>query len=291
MKYAEIVNILDAAGIDDAAFEAGLLISRYAGIPRHELLFRRQEDFSVPALGEAVRRRAAREPLQYILGSWTFRGLEFELNADTLIPRPDTELTVGLAVRHLPRGARFADLGTGSGAIAVSVLHERPDTSAVAVEISENALAAAVRNAAAHGVADRLTPLRADLLAEGFSALLASAGQPDAILSNPPYIPTGELASLAPELAFEPRRALDGGNDGLIFYRSITQTAALLLPPGGILLYEVGIGEAADVAALGAAQGFSAEVYRDLAGIDRAVLLRKLPLASPHENRRQSANQ
>ena len=276
MKYAQLNQLLAGAGVEDPSFEAGLLLSRFAGVPRHELLFRRGEDFSSPELEEAVRRRLTREPLQYILGSWSFRGIDFLLNEDTLIPRPDTELLVELAVRELPPAALFVDVGTGSGAIAVSVLAERPDTRSLAVDVCENALTAAAENAARAGVAGRFTPLCADALSPDFAARLAACGRPDAILSNPPYIPTGDLAGLAPELSYEPRRALDGGSDGLVFYRAITASAAALLPPGGFLLYEVGIGEAQAVAEIGALHGFTARVSPDLAGIDRAVLLRKV---------------
>lgn len=283
MKYAELCGLLADAGIPEPQTEAELLIGHFFAVPRHELIFRRGEDFSSPAFTEALRRRLTREPLQYILGSWCFRGLDFTLNRATLIPRPDTELCVELAVRHLPPGAVFADIGTGSGAIAVSVLHERPDTRALAADISAEALAAAAENARRAGVSDRFTPLLLDALAPDFAARL-SAAAPGlcAIISNPPYIPTADLASLAPELSFEPRLALDGGSDGLVFYRALTAAADRLLGDGGLLLFEVGIGEAPAVSALGTACGFRASVFPDLAGIDRAVLMRRSVPNSSH---------
>ena len=197
--------------------------------------------------------------------------MPFALNADTLIPRPDTETVVEQAIRLLPHGARFCDIGTGSGAIAVSVLHARPDTSAVAVDINENALAAAVQNARENGVADRFT-MRLD---DALSPSLLAGERFDAIISNPPYIASAEVDALAPELAFEPRRALDGGEDGYDFYNALTRRAADILADGGFILYEVGAGMAQSVCELARALGYAAEVFRDLSGIERAVLLKK----------------
>ena len=276
MTYFELKKMLSEAGIAEAGEEAALLLTHCAGVPAHELIFRRSEDFDTPALRDAVRRRLTREPLQYIFGSWSFCGLEFSLNADTLIPRPDTELTVEEAVKLLPEGAVFADVGTGSGAIAVSVLSMRPDTRGYGIDISPGALEAARTNALANGVGARLTLLHADALDGGFADLLLSLDPPPAaILSNPPYIPSDVIPTLAPELAFEPHRALDGGSDGLIFYRAITAAAKKILPPGGLVIFEVGIGESEDVRAIGREAGFDCAVRRDLGGIERTVILRK----------------
>lgn len=271
MTYSEIKQKLENAGIDCAADDTELLLQHFCKIPRHELLWRRNEDLDAPGLAEAVSRRAGREPLQYILGKWSFFGLEFNLNPDCLIPRPDTELTVELAIGNLPSGGCFLDIGTGSGAISVAVLHKRPDVTAVGMDISENALSAARSNADANGVGGRFTTLHGDALnPESFRELPRF----DAVISNPPYIPTCDLSALEPELGFEPRRALDGGPDGLIFYRSITDTARCLLKPNGFLLYEIGIGEEDAVRKLGGGCGFICEEYRDLSGIVRALLLR-----------------
>ena len=139
MTYNELKNALIAAGVgspDECGFEAKLLAERFGGIKAAELPFRRGEDMTCPALAEALARRIRREPLQYILGEWEFYGLGFKVTPACLIPRADTEITVSTAIKMLPVGARFADLGTGSGAIAVSVLKNRPDVTAVAVDIS-----------------------------------------------------------------------------------------------------------------------------------------------------------
>ena len=170
---------------------------------------------------------------------------------------------------------RFADLGTGSGAIAVSVLKNRPDLHCIAVDISPAALSVAQKNAARHGVDQRCSFVCADMLSEGiFDLLSCPLG---AVISNPPYIPACDLTpdKIQPELEYEPRGALVGGEDGLVFYRSLIPRAAKpgVLLPGGMLIFEVGIGEARDVAAMGAAAGYSASVLHDLNGIDRTVVL------------------
>lgn len=272
MTYRQIEAVLTGAGVPDAATDAALLVCRFAGIPAYALPYRRDEDFDSERLAAAVKRRAAREPLQYILGSWEFCGHTFRLNPDCLCPRADTELLVELAAARLPAGAHFCDIGCGSGAVAVSVLLARPDTRATAVDISPGALEATRGNAESLGVADRCATVLADALSGSLCA--GCGGGFDAVISNPPYIPSGDIPGLAPELAYEPHRALDGGSDGLTFYRAITREAERgLLAPGGFLLYEVGAGMDADVAAIGAEHGFECAVYRDISGIPRALLL------------------
>lgn len=278
MTYNELKAALAAAGIGDASEcrrEAELLIEAFGGIKASELPFRRSENISSPALDDAVRRRIAREPLQYILGEWEFFGLDLYVTPDCLIPRPDTEITVEAAIKLLPHGVRFADLGTGSGAIAVSVLKNRPDLHCTAVDISPAALSVAQKNAARHGVDQRCSFVCADMLSEGiFDLLSCPLG---AVISNPPYIPACDLTpdKIQPELEYEPRGALVGGEDGLVFYRSLIPRAAKpgVLLPCGMLIFEVGIGEARDVAAMGAAAGYSASVLHDLNGIYRTVVL------------------
>lgn len=272
MTYNKAVALLSGAGIENAENDAAILFEHFAGIARHTIPFRKSEEIENGELSSALDRRLAREPLQYILGEWEFCGLRFTLNSDCLCPRPDTELIVELVIKNLPKGANFCDVGTGSGAIAVSAAHFRRDTTAEAFDINENALSAAARNAQINGVADRITFTQADALADDF----LDGKQFDAILSNPPYIPADVIPTLAPEVLLEPHRALDGGDDGLIFYRAITKKAKSALKDGGFVLYEVGIGQARDVARIGEENGFSAETYPDLSGIDRAVLLRKI---------------
>ena len=272
MTYNKAVGLLLEAGIENAETDAAILFEHFAGVGRHTLPFRKDEEIESTELISALERRLSREPLQYILGEWEFCGLRFTLNSDCLCPRPDTELIVELALKNLPPRAHFCDIGTGSGAIAVSTLHFRRDTTAEAFDINENALSAAARNSQINGVADRVKFTKSDALAEDFLEEKSF----DAILSNPPYIPADVIPTLAPEVLLEPHRALDGGDDGLIFYRAITKKASLALKEGGFVLYEVGIGQARDVAHIGEGNGFTAEIYPDLSGIDRAVLLRKI---------------
>lgn len=272
MTYNKAVALLCEAGIENAETDAAILFEHFAGVARHSLPFRRAEEIEYAELDAALARRLAREPLQYILGEWEFFGLRFKLNSDCLCPRPDTELIVELALKNLPRGAHFCDIGTGSGAIVVSVAHYRKDTTGEAFDINENALSAATGNAVLNGASDRITFTQTDALAPDF----LDGKCFDAIISNPPYIPADVIPTLAPEVLLEPHRALDGGDDGLIFYRAITKKAKSALKDGGFVLYEVGIGQADDVARIGEENGFTAEIYPDLAGIDRAVLLRKI---------------
>ena len=272
MTYNKATSLLREAGIENAEIDAAILFEHFAGIAAHSLPFMKNEEVDSPGLTEAINRRIAREPLQYIIGEWYFYGLRFTLNRDCLCPRPDTELTVETAIRNLPPRAHFCDIGTGSGAIAISLLHSRPDTTAEAFDINENALSAASHNAELNGVSDRIKFEIADALADDF----LDGRKYDAVISNPPYIPASVVPTLAPEVLLEPHRALDGGEDGLDFYRAITKKAKCVLNENGFILYEVGIGQAEDVAVIGVEHGFTAEIFPDLSGIDRAVLLRKV---------------
>jgi len=269
LTYHEICARLSAAGIEDAATDAAWLLEHFCGVSAATLPFRRGEDFDSEALTEAVSRRERHVPLQYILGIWGFCGQEYEVNEHTLIPRADTECLVEQAVRMLPRGAMFADLCTGSGCIAISTLCMRRDTRAVAVDLFEPTLEVARRNAVRNGVADRVRWMQADVC----KALPMEAGSLDAILSNPPYIRREVVATLAPELSFEPSAALDGGEDGLDFYRAIMERHVPLLKREGFILFEIGYDQADDLRNLAAAHGFACRIVKDLGGCDRVAVL------------------
>lgn len=271
-SYVTLTRALASAGIEEARHEAALLLEHFAGASRGTLLLDRDRVYDVPPLEEAVRRRLEREPLQYILGTWEFFGLPFTVSPHCLVPRADTECLVEEAIRRLPQGGRFADLCTGSGCIAVATLARRPDLSGVALELYPDTLALAMKNAADNGVAERFIPLQADLLAGGEDAL-AGLAPLDGILSNPPYIPTRAIEALSPEVKREPRVALDGGEDGLVFYRAILRDYVKLTRPGGLILFEIGCdqGEALRRLCAEYVPEATVAVLQDLAGLDRVV--------------------
>lgn len=258
MRLSELRARLSCAGIEEATVEARYLFCHITGCTPAALLGE-DPDCTDPRLAEVLMRREAREPLAYILGEAPFYRSVLRVTPDCLIPRADTERLVELAVARLPHGAHFCDLCTGSGAIAVTVLSERPDTTAVATDLSAGALAVARENAARLGVADRLTLLQSDVLTE------CPEGPFDAILSNPPYIPTAVVATLTPEVKREPPTALDGGEDGLLFYRRLL-TLTPRLRKGGFLLLECGYDQEVPMAHLASEAGLGFEPYYDYGG-------------------------
>lgn len=271
-SYRTLTDALACEGIVEPSLEASLLLERFAGVSYATLMTERDRLYDLPALEAAVVRRLSREPLQYILGEWEFMGCSFAVSPDCLIPRPDTEILVETALELLPRNARVADLCTGSGCIAVSTLVHRPDVTADALELYPKTLALAAENAARNGVSDRFTPIKADLL-DGGRDLLKPRAPYDAILSNPPYIPTADIRDLSPEVHREPVAALDGGEDGLTFYRAILRDYAPLVKPGGYILLEMGYDQAHALRELAAAYLPHARVefLRDLGGNDRVT--------------------
>jgi release factor glutamine methyltransferase len=223
-------------------------------------------------------RRASREPLQYILGSQEFYGHEFRVSPDVLIPRPETQLLVEQALEHC-QGAiapRVADIGTGSGCLAVTLASSLPGAIVYATDMSAPALDVAQDNAVRHRVADRITFVQGDLLEP--LALLGLQGQLTAVVANPPYIPDTDLDSLQPEVArFEPRTALAGGPAGLALHRRLIAAAAAFLIRGGWLMMEVGLDQAQAVVEMLAASGLYGRVHatRDASGIERVVCASK----------------
>jgi release factor glutamine methyltransferase len=266
---AETAAMLGAAGIEAPAREARLLLLHALGRPGGALLDR-SEAVLAPALPALVARRAAREPMALILGRQGFWTLELEVSPHTLIPRADSEAIVEAALEACAAPRRMLDLGTGTGCLLLAVLSERPGAWGLGIDLSPQAAALAARNARAAGLADRAAFLAAD-----WAAPIAPAARFDLVLSNPPYIPTPDLAGLMPEVAgHEPSRALDGGPDGFAAYRRIVAALPALLAPGGVAVLEAGLGQAQGIAALGEAHGLVHLGTRpDLAGIARAVVL------------------
>ena len=269
MTYRELCDALRAGGVEAPEFEAACLMEDLCRADRTALLVEPDRDYASDALASALHRRLEHEPLQYILGTWQFYRQTYRVSPDCLIPRADTELLVGLAVEMLPRGAYFADLCTGSGCIAVSTLAERADTRALALDFSEGALALAQENAVRNGVADRVEFRRVDLL----TLAPQSLGRFDAILSNPPYIRSDVIPGLSDEVRHEPRMALDGGADGLVFYRALLRQAGECLNAAGFCLFEIGYDQGEDIRALAVDAGFRCTVRRDLGGQDRVAVL------------------
>lgn len=269
MTYRELCGALRAGGVEAPEWEAKCLLEDLYHADRLALFSEPDRDYPSPELERALARRLSHEPLQYILGTWAFYRQTYRVSPDCLIPRADTEVLVEEAVRRLPQGAYFADFCTGSGCIAISTLAERLDTRALAVDLSAGALQIAQENAVRNGVSGRLSFLRADLL----TAAPADLGSFDAILSNPPYIRTDVIDTLSAEVRQEPRMALDGGSDGLVFYRALLRLARECLRPGGFCLFEIGYDQGAQIRSLAAVSGFSCAVRRDLGGQDRVAVL------------------
>lgn len=264
---------LRAGGVDSPELEAELLAAFGLRCERAALIA--NDPIVAPAtlrtLNLLLEQRAGRRPLAYLVGEREFFSLVFKVNSEVLIPRPETELLVEAALAAIERRgdrASILDLGTGSGAVAVTLAHERPRLELVATDISPGALALAKINAQRLGCDARIEFRLGD-----WWRALAPAERFDLILSNPPYIPEAMITELAPEVArFEPRLALAGGADGLACYRLLAAEAQAHLAPGGELMVEVGAGQAEVVAALFAAGGARETARRrDLAGHERVV--------------------
>ena len=269
---------LRQAGIDQPRHEARLLLEAASGLSPTAQLSERHAALNAATarrFRELIARRAAQEPVSRILGRREFWSLGFAVTPDTLDPRPDTETVVEAVLAAKPdRTAplRILDLGTGTGCIALALLHEYRHALAVAVDRSPAAIAVARGNAVALGLADRFLPLAGDWTA-------ALRGHFDVIASNPPYVPAGDIDGLAPEVrCHDPHAALDGGGDGLDAYRALAPLAARHIAPGGVVVLEVGFGQAEAVAALlSAADLRISEIRADLAGIPRCVVAGRQP--------------
>lgn len=271
MLYSEICEKLKKAGIENPTFEASVLLEKFCNVSRAELPFLGKKNFESDALMTALERRVSHEPLQYILGEWYFFGEKYLVDERCLIPRSDTEILVEKAIELLPKSALFADFCTGSGCIAISTLANREDLRAFAFEISRGALELAEKNASLNGVSRRITFMEADILAD----MECEDEIFDAILSNPPYIRTNVIDTLSDEVKKEPRIALDGGDDGLLFYRTILHKHSRLLKKNGFILFEIGYDQGNDIKALALENGFSCEIIKDLSLCDRVALLKK----------------
>jgi release factor glutamine methyltransferase len=271
---------LTTAGIDNARFEARLLLAKACGLSTEQLVARGRDPVPahvVASLRTLTARRVQREPMAYILGEREFWGLTFKVSPAVLVPRPDSETLVEAAVALLPdraRPLRIVDLGVGSGCLLLTLMREFPNARGVGMEVSADALDVAQANAESLGVAERVCLEKGDWRQPGWEEKLA--GPFDLLISNPPYIEADAIAQLMPEVArFEPRLALDGGRDGLAAYRIIAQAAPKLVVRGGLVLVEAGQGQAFDISHLFTQAGLRMErLWQDLAGVDRIVVAR-----------------
>ncbi len=263
---------LAQASVDNPALDARLLISHALGLDRASLLTQEQraltqnEETTIEAL---ISRRAGREPVGRILGQREFWGLPFGLNESTLEPRPDSETLVEAALEVLPQNKplRLLDLGTGTGCLLLSLLHELPHATGLGIDIAPRAVKQAKTNAAQLGLEDRATFRVGDWL-EGVQEKF------DLIISNPPYIPTSDINKLDPEVQlFDPKKALDGGEDGLDSYRTLIPLIPSFLRPSGVALFEAGISQAPIVGNLLKKNEFkNVKIIRDLGNIERCVI-------------------
>ena len=258
---------------DTARLDAELLMAHVLGVSRSQLLLLRMRDDAAPhaaGFDRLVERRAAHEPVAHLLGVQEFFGLEFAVTPDTLIPRGDSETIVQAALDCAAHDARVLDMGTGSGALLLAFLYERPDAKGLGIDASAAALAVASANGQRLGLAERAQFVQANWLESGWAHDL---GRFDLVLCNPPYVESDAI--LDPDVReFEPATALFAGPEGLDDYRAIVPQLGKLLVPGGVAIFEIGAGQAEAVGAIASESGFAAETRRDLADRPRALILR-----------------
>ena len=258
---------------DTARLDAELLMAHVLGVSRSQLLLLRMRDEAAPhaaGFDRLVERRAAHEPVAHLLGVQEFFGLEFAVTPDTLIPRGDSETIVQAALDCAAQDARVLDMGTGSGALLLAFLHERPGAKGVGIDASAAALAVASANGQRLGLAERAQFVQANWLESGWAHDL---GRFDLVLCNPPYVESDAI--LDPDVReFEPATALFAGPEGLDDYRAVVPQLGKLLVPGGVAIFEIGAGQAEAVGAIASESGFAAETRRDLADRPRALILR-----------------
>jgi release factor glutamine methyltransferase len=274
MRILDVINkttpFFEKQGIESPRLNIELLLAHVLQKKRLALYLefeRELDEATLERLREMVKRRAAGEPLQYITGETEFCGLKFAVDRRVLIPRPETELLVEKVAERKPK--TIVDVGTGSGCIAVSLAVKLPEAEIVAIDASEDALVVAESNAKRHGVEKKIRFLRSDLL-DG----LPSSSRVDVIVSNPPYIASGDLAGLPKEVRdFEPVQALVAGEDGLEIFRRLAKTAGRVLTPEGCAALELGAGQRVAVEELFVKENFVvADVVKDLQGHERVFV-------------------
>lgn len=264
MNFSALCEKLKNAGIEDADYEAYVIASELCGASLAHL--KAFPETELCGIEDAVSRRLSGEPLQYIIGKWEFYGLPFLVRSGCLIPRADTETLVELAIKRIPSGVGFADLCSGSGCIGISVLASRSDLTCLSVDLYDVPLTLTQENASLNGVSDRLTAIKSDILSE-----LCIHDDVKFILSNPPYIRSDVVPTLDGTVLCEPHTALDGGCDGLIFYRRLLDICREKRIPA---LFEIGFDQGDDLRRLALERGLECEIHKDLSGNDRVAEIR-----------------
>ena len=276
LKWTE--DYFTKAGLDTPRLDGEVLLCHVLKKERIHLYVHFDQPLTKAELAQykvCIKERVQRKPVAHIVGHKEFMGLDFKVNEATLIPRPDTEILVEAVISRLKTGQEglgtIADIGTGSGAICLSLLNYLPNLKAVTVDISSEAIEVAKENAESLGLSDRVEFYQGDMLAPIRDRRFT------AIVSNPPYIPEGDIAGLEPDVRdFEPISALVAGPDGLDFYRRLVAEAGNMIADDGFLALEIGINQAEALEALGQEHGWGrCEIVKDLAGIDRVVILWK----------------
>lgn len=269
MTLNEAINVLNAAGIENAEFDARELFLHFGNFARHELISR-SVSLDDEVITKPLTERAKRKPLQYIIGRVGFYRETYKVTPDCLIPREDTEILVDFAVKNIPEGETFLDICTGSGCIAISTLKNTKNTSCTALDISAPALAIARENAEKNGVLERIRFLNADALS------FVPQEKVFAILSNPPYVTSDEYENLAPELYHEPKMALVGRDFGLEFYKKITSLTKNSIKKGGFIAFEIGKDQAESLIEIAEENGMTAEIINDFSAHPRVAVLRNI---------------
>ena len=262
-------------GVESPRLNIEHLLAEALGKKRIELYLefdRQLTEAELAPLRERVRRRAAGEPLQHLIGNWDFWGRRFKTDGRALVPRPETETLAEIVLAAVSatdsKGKVLADVGTGTGVLAITFALERPELRVMAFELSEEALSLAAENVATHSVADRVSLIRSDLLAAARCSI-------DFVVANLPYIPTGTLNQLSPEVRHDPALALDGGPDGLKLVSRLLVEAPAMLQPGASIFLEVGHDQADAVAAFCAEQKYrDISIKNDYQGVRRFVCAR-----------------
>lgn len=267
MKISEAIELLCAAGVENPRHDARQLFSKFGKVSSSELVFGDTESDSTELIS-AIKRRAKREPLQYIIGEVDFYRESYKVTPDCLIPRSDTEILVDFAVHNIPDGKKFIDLCTGSGCVAISTLKNTSATCAAALDISSSALAVARENAERNGVCDRIEFIHSDVFD------YTPSDEFFAVLSNPPYVTEMAYASLQPEIYHEPKIAFVGGESGLVFYEKILSLYKDKISKSGFFAFEIGYDQADALRELARKNGMSSEIIKDYSGLDRVAVMK-----------------